>query len=64
MWLSICGVPAKRSVYVGKLEIKAVANKCDRRIGANSFLSSNGHYLLDSLLAWLSSGKKNIEVNK
>lgn len=32
MWLSIYAAPAKRAVYVGKLEINAVANKCDRRI--------------------------------
>ena len=44
MWLSIYAAPAKRAVYLGELEINAVANKCDRRIGANYFLSFNGHY--------------------
>ena len=44
MWLSIYAAPAKRAVYVGKLEINAVANKCDRQIGANYFLFSNDHH--------------------
>ena len=44
MWLSIYAAPAKRAVYLGKLEINAVANKCDRRIGASYFLFSNDHH--------------------